>query len=123
MLETTKEQLRQEGIEYDTKGLVFVSKIKAVNGSIILTAKRLAFFSSGNPLAGWLFKLIFKKLGPHVCLSLPIEEIASVEPSQKGINKKVFEVILTQGKSYKFVCNNKETVDQWVATLTLKMKQ
>ncbi len=123
MLETTKEQLRQEGIEHDTSGIVFMNAIKAVNGSIVLTKKRLAFFSSGNPLAGWLFKIIFKKLGPHVCLSLPIDEMTNVQPTQKGINKKVFEVSLSSGKSYKFVCRKKEIVDQWVAILSQKIKR
>jgi hypothetical protein len=121
MLETTKEQLRKEGIELDSSGILFLTRIKAVAGSIIVTTNRLAFFTSGNPLAGWLFKLIYKKLGPHVCLSIPFNEIVEVKPTKVGINKKMFEVVLSNGKSYKLGCNKKEIVEQWIVLLNSKI--
>jgi hypothetical protein len=120
-METNKQLLQQEGIIRETRCTWFLTKIKAYDGAAIMTRQRLAFYYHGNPIVGILLKTIFKKLGAHVMVSIPLSDIETVQATKVGINKNLFEVITRQGKSYKILPTGKAA--DWIAALQMQLTQ
>ncbi len=105
-----------EGIvKQDKQAMWYEKKYKGRLGDIILTNERLAFNSHGNPFAGPLLKLLFKKEGSGIKLDIPFAAMKNAAPYSYMGNKKLFKIILQDNTEYYFmpISNHEE----WINTL------
>ncbi len=117
---TSLKDIIAEGIiKQDKRAMWYEKKYKGRPGDIILTSGRLAFNSHGNPFAGPLLKLLFKKEASGIKLDIPFAAIKNAAPHSYLGNKKLFKIIMHDGTEYYFMPTSNH--EEWINSINQKI--
>lgn len=123
---TIEDQMEQEGVLKECKGLLIKSKVNVLDSKIFLTPNRFVVKSvSRNKAAlfgliGAIIVAIKGKKYPVLQLNLELKDIDEAKQGKFGLNKHVLEITTKNSESYRIVVDN---YPDWQKALDNKMNQ